>query len=825
MSTLINDIKYGIRMLRKNIGFTTIAVVSLALGIGANTAIFSLLNAVRLKSLPVENPHELRVFNWVGRQGLRNVSISGGRYRLPDGRRITDAFSYRTYCDFRDQSRDMADVFAYSSLRSLSVLTQNEATTAQGLIVSGNFFSGLGVRPLLGRAIEPADDQQGAEPVVVISYKSWQQHFDLDPEVLGQTVALNNNIFSIIGVLPKNFLGPKAGSQNDFYTPMSAQPKLRRSFPLDSIRGWWVNVMARIRPGVDDSQVNAAFTVLLKQTVSENSLSESEESFEVVMEDGSGGPLTNRKHLAQPLFMLMGIVGIVLLVACANLAGLLLARGASRQHELSVRVALGAGRWRLMRQSLTESMLISFIGAVLGLLLAVWGKKILFGLLWPSGITFDLRSDIYVLGFTLAVTLAAGLLFGLVPALRSTHADPMFSLKDRSALGTPRQRMGKILVSMQVGLSLLLLAGAGLFTRTLINLQNIDTGFRTENLLMFNLDASKAGFQGKALVDFYEQVNTKIAGLPGVQAVTNSNIPLLSGWVNSRGGISIPGSSSDEKINILEMDVGESFMFTMGIPLLDGRDFSIADNETSTKVIIVNNTFAQKVFPNENPIGRLFTVGRTDYQIIGVCGDIKYDNIKKASEPTVFYSYRQRPEEVYAVYYEIRTALPPLSLVPTVRNALADIDKNIPMADIKTQKIRLDESIAQERLFASLSTALALLVVLLSCIGLFGLMAYNITQRTSEFGVRIALGARPKDIAWPVLREALLLAGVGIAIGVPVAFGALRIIKSYLFGVDLYDPITLIVAAVVLLLVAVAAAWIPARRAAKVDPMEALRYE
>jgi predicted permease len=824
MSTLINDIKYAFRQLRTSPGFAVVAVLSLALGIGANTAIFSLLNAVRLKSLPVENPHELRVFNWVG-EGLRNFSISGGGYRLPDGRRVTDAFLYQTYCDFRGWNRDMADVFAYSRLRNLTVLTQNEATTAQGLIVSGNFFNGLGVRPLMGRVIEPEDDRQGAEPVVVISYKSWQQHFDLDPEVLGQTVALNKNVFTMVGVLPKNFLGPMAGSQYDFYTPMSAQPKLRPDFPLDSVRDWWVQIMARIRPGANDSQVNAAFNVLFKQTISENSLSESEKSFEVLMEDGSGGPLTNRKRLAQPLFMLMGIVGIVLLVACANLAGLLLARGASRQHELSVRVALGAGRWRLMRQSLTESMLISFAGAGLGLLLAVWGKEILFGLLWPSGINFDLRSDIYVLGFTLAVTLAAGFLFGLVPALRSRHADPMFSLKDRAALGIPHQRIGKILVSMQVGLSLLLLAGAGLFTRTLINLRNVDTGFRTENLLMFNLDASKAGFHGKGLVDFYERVRAKIAGLPGVQAVTNSNIPLLSGRVNSRGGVPIPGSSSDEGISILEMDVGESFMSTMSIPLLSGRDFSIADNETSNKVIIVNNTLAQRVFPNENPIGRLFNIGETDYQIIGVCRDIKYDNIKKASEPTIFYPYRQRPEEVYAVYYEIRTALPPLSLVPAVRKALAEIDENIPMADIKTQKIRLDESIAQERLFASLSTSLALLVVLLSCIGLFGLMAYNIAQRTSQFGVRIALGARPKDIALPVIREALLLAGVGIAIGVPVALGALRIVRSYLFGVGLYDPLTLVISACILLLVSVAAAWIPARRAAKIDPMEALRYE
>ncbi len=822
MSTLWHDIKYGYRMLFKNPGFTIIAVLSLALGIGANTAIFSLLNAVMLKSLPVENPQQLRVLNWVG-PGLRNVRISGRSTRTPDGQE-TDAFSHPAFCEFRDRVQDKADIFAFSRLR-LSVLTKNEATTSHGLIVSGNFFSGLGVRPLIGRTIEPENDKQGAEPVVVISYKGWQQHFGLDPEALGQTVSLNGYSFTIIGVLPKGFLGPIAGYQSDFYTPLSSQPKLRPSFDLDSHRNWWIQIMARIRPGTNDSQIQATFNVLLNQIISTNSLSESEKLFSILIEDGSGGPLAPRKYLARPLITLMGVVGIVLLAACANLSGLLLARGASRHHELSVRAALGASRWRLMRQSLTESLMISLLGAGLGLLLAIWGKKILFSLLWPSNITFDLRSDIYVLGFTLVISLAAAFLFGLIPALRSTRANPIASLKGRSALGSLHLRTGKILVSMQVGLSLLLLVGAGLFTRTLINLRSIETGFKIENLLTFNLDASKAGYEGQRRVDFYEQVRNSIEALPGVNAVANSNNPLLAGWVNSRGGIPIPGSPSDEEIRILELDVSDSFMNTMGIPILAGRDFTPADNENSTKVIIVNNTLVEKVFPNENPVGRSLRIGRTDYQIVGVSGDIKYDSIKKTPEPTVFYPYLQRIDGVYAVFFEVRTELLPLTLVPAVRNALSNIDRNIPMSEIKTQKIQLNQSIAQERLFAALSSSLAFLAVLLCCIGLFGLMAFNTTQRTGEIGLRMAVGASPRDVAWPILREALLLAGAGLIIGTPIIIAITRTVRSYLFGVGPYDLTTIIGAGFLLLIVSVLAAWIPARRAAKVDPMEALRYE
>ncbi len=825
MSTLINDIKYSIRQLQKSPGFTFCAVLILALGIGANTAIFSRLNAVFLKSLPVKKPHELRVLKWIGGD-LKFLFITGECSQTPDGRDTAGTFTYPMYCDLRDHVAGTADVFAFSHFVDLSMRTQDKVTFGSGRMVSGNFFGDLGVKSLLGRTIEPDDDQQGAEPVVVISHWAWQQYFGLDPEVIGQTVTLNDNALTIVGVLPKGFFGPKAGERSDFYTPLSTQPQLYPDWPLDSLKHWWVQIMVRMRPGTNDSQIQAALSVALNQTVSANALSNSAKPFRVLLEDGSSGPRTYRdKRLVKPLFMQMGIVGMVLLVACANLASLLLARGVSRQHELSVRVALGAGRWQLIRQSLTESMLISIMGAGVGLLIAIGGKKSLFSLLLPAHTNFDLQCDMTVLGFTTVISLAAGLLFGLIPALRCSCADPIINLKGRSALSTPRQLMGKILVSTQVGLSLLLLVGAGLFIRTVINLRYADPGFNTKNLLMVRLDSSQAGYKGQRIVDLYEQVRTTIAGLPGVKGVVNSDVPLLSNFVRSRDNINIPASPSNETISVMELQVSDSFLSTMGIPLVAGRDFTLADNETSSKVIIINRMLAEKVFPESDPVDGVLKIDRTDYRIVGVCEDIKYDNIKNDIKPTIFYPYRQRPNQVSSVWFEVRTEIPPLTIVPAIEKALTDIDRNLGTPWFTTQKRTIYSTIEQERLFALLSTATALLAVFLSCIGLFGLMAYNITRRTSEIGIRIALGATPYNIALPILREALILAAIGVAIGSPIILALARVTQSIIYGIKPHDPLTLTVAIILLLVVAVLAAWIPARRAAKVDPMEALRYE
>lgn len=830
MRTFWQDIRYSLRGLGKNPGFTTVVVVSLALGIGANTAIFSLLNALLWKSLPVQEPGALRVLTWVG--DIHPYASYCRMTSTPTGQTAANVYPYSVYCELRDRVADVAEVFAFSQFdhfTPLAVLTRGQASTAYGLMVSGNFFHGLGVAPLIGQAIAPEHDRPGAAPVTVISYAAWQRYFGSDPDIVGQTVLLNRHSFTIIGVLPPEFTGLAGGYRSDFYLPLASGPRMRPECPLDSPDHWWVQAMARLKPGVRDEQVQASLGVLFHQVAQRYSQKTAGEPLRasIIIEDGRGGPLAPRQGLAGSLPMLMGMVGVILLVACVNVAGLQLARGTARQHESAVRSALGAGRGRLMRQSFTESLLLALSGAGLGLVLAWGGRAILFRMLWPAQVEVDLRGDYRVFGFTLTVAIGTALLAGLLPALRSASARPtMSNLKGRSTLGGSSLRLGRILVSIQVGLSVMLLVGAGLFARTLVNLYRIDTGFRTENLLVFKLDAAKAGYQGARLVDYYERVRASISALPGVQAAAHSNLRLLTGWMNNSVAVVPAGpDSAESRVPILGLTVSDSFLSTMGIPLLLGRDLSSTDTEEATKVVIINRALAQTAFPEVNPIGRILSINSRNYEIVGLCGDITYANLKKSSEPTVFYSCHQVPASIGAMHYEVRTAADPMSLIPAVRKAVGDLDGSIPLQDIKTQALQLDESIARERCFTSLASVLSLLAVLLTCVGLYGLMAYTVSRRTSEIGLRLALGARPRDVAQSILRDALRLTAVGLALGLPAALGVAPVVRALLYGVEPHDPVVLVGVSILLLSVAALAAWIPARRAARVDPMVVLRCE
>ncbi len=822
----MKDIKYSVRQLRKSPGFSVVVILIIALGIGANTAIFSLLNSLMLRSLPVRNPQQLRIITWEG-----NIR-PGNNYSY----RREDVFSYQTYQEFRDYGEGLAEVFAFSDRSGFykrSVFVRGRADTVNTMMVSGNFFRGLGLDAFMGQTITPDHDRPEAEPVTVISYAAWRRYFASDPQAIGETVTLNKNSFTIIGVLPKGFQGLVPGESRDFYIPMSAHPQMRGG-SAEETTYWWVQIMARLAPDARESQALTSLEALFARAARDAPSREPEKRFRIVMKDGRSGLLesqsslvasqsgqvASRRDLIKSLHMLLGLAGIVLLVTCVNLAGLLLARGAQRQHEIAVRAALGAGRWLLIRQLLTESVLIVLVGAGLGLVLAYWGKTALFHLLFPPGAILDLHSDSRVLFFTLVISLATALLAGLLPAFSSTRSSSVAILKDRSGLGIPRLKLGRALVSVQIGLSLILLIGAGLFARTLVNLYLIDTGFNTRNLLVFQVNASQAGYKEQQEKDFHKKFYTSLRSLPGVVAVGRSNLPLLAGIRNTTQ-IRLPNSS--ESFRSIESFIDQSFLATMGIPLIVGREFNDSDFETASKIVIVNKAFVKLAYPDDNPIDKIVSSGFQefeDYRIIGVCRDIKYNDIRDPSKPIVF-----RPNPGFCGCYMVRTEVNPQSLIPAVRKTLASIDPTIPLKNIKTQSIQLDESITRERCFTSLAMALALLAVLLSCIGLYGVMAYNVERRTGEIGLRMALGATPQNIAWPILRSALLMAAAGIAIAVPVVFATVRIVRSYLFGIVPHDPVTLICAIVLLLIVTVMAVWLPARRAAKIDPMEALRYE
>jgi predicted permease len=826
MNTLWQDLKYGLRMLKRSPGFTAVAVLSLALGIGANTAIFSLINGILLKSLPIRNPHELRVINWTSESWPSMRYHHGPRDRT--GSKVCgSSFPYHAYQAFAEEAQGFSDIFAFSYRNDpVTINAGGVASSAIGRLVSGNFFKVYGAEVLIGRPITPEDDRRDVDPVTVITYDLWKRAFGLDPHVLGGTLALRNAAFTIIGVLPRHYVGPLAAEmRTDFYVPMLAQ-----AGPLDPYgelhkpNVWWIRMMGRLAPGANEAQAQTSLQLLFDQVVSRSGA-----EFErpgILLQEGRHGVLRRRQGMARPLWYLQGVVGLVLLIACTNLAGLLLARGAGRQHEMVVRAAMGAGRWRLIRQSLTESMVLSLAGVGLGLLFSFWIKAALTGyIIDPSrNQHFNLQIDTNVLVFTLAVGMVTALLSGLSPAWRVGNTDPSAGLKEGESHGAPRLRWGKMLVTAQVGMSFVLVVAAGLLCRTLINVYRVDPGFDPENTLLVRIDPRKSLTPPplKDRENFFHALRQKFAAIPGVRSVTVSRRAFLDGrqWGPD---ITRPGHPDVKAGGAEGRTVSDGYFATMGIDLLKGRDFRATDTHDSQFVAIVSEEFGRLFFPDEDPLGKLVTVdGDRQYQIVGLCRDHKYAYLYRVF-PILYVplSQRRRPNRTFA----IRSVLPPMSLVPAVHEAVAEVDRNLPLKGITTQELILKKYRAQKRLFASLSGSLALLALALSCIGLYGIMAYNVARRTGEMGIRKALGARSWDVARPILREALTLAAVGIAIGLPAALALVQLIRGFVYGIAPHDPLTMIGAAAIMVAVAALAAWIPARRAAKIDPMQALRYE
>jgi predicted permease len=821
LEDLGRDLRYGLRMLRKSPVFTAVAIVSLGLGIGANTAIFSLVDAVLLRSLPVPNPQQLRVINWTGTDGRFWIS---GRYSQLPGQRlgVGDAVSYRVFHAVRERCADHAEVFGFTRLsHEVTAHLPGGSFVAEGLMVSDNFFEGLGVGASFGRVFTSTDPDIEASTWMVISHDWWQRRFGADPEVVGKTVTLNEHPFVVIGVLPQNIRGLHSGDAVDFYVSMAAQPALMPWWSRAAEDKWWVVLLARLVPGTSDAQfagmAEAAFVNAAGDMISEASL---------LLYDGRAGLKEQRDSYRRPLMILFGIGGVVILVACANLAGLSLARGAAREHEFALRPALGASRGRLLRQSLTESLLLGLLGAGFGVAVAVWGKAALAGLLLaPSGgLHYAANLDVRVLGFTLCLSLVVGVLAGILPALRAVRVDPASRLKERGVAGSPRLGLGRTLVAGQMALSVVLLVGAGLYGRTLLNLVRIDPGFETNNLLLFQLNPESAGYDGERFTAFYDGVAQSLDAIPGVRGVALSRNALLSGWM-SGGDFNFPDrpAEGEAKPRAYWHSVNEAYFETMGIPIVSGRGLELTDTDDAPNVAVVNETFARRYFDAGSPLGQRLNIGGADRVIVGVSRDVKYTGIKEDVPPTVYTSFRQ--DETQDAFFAVRTEVPPLTLLDQARRAVAAVDARVPLDRVETQLQIRDRSIAEERLFAYLCGALAGLGLLLSCIGLYGLTAYNVTRRVGDIGVRLALGATRRQIAFPILREAVGLVAVGSLVGLALALGAVEVISSQLYGVGPHDPLTLGVGTLVLLGVALVAVWPPVRRATSIDPVDALRVE
>jgi predicted permease len=818
----MSNLKFAFRSLAKSPGFTGVAVLSLAFGIGSCTAIFSVANAILLRSLPVPNPQQLRIIQWTG---IDCQVPSLAEHPVSDGNRSTAySFSYPMYQALRERAGALADVFGYIPIEDVVVRARDDVFTANGQMVSDNFFSGLEIRPRIGLLFGTQDAASDLASSVVITYEFWERHFALDPDVLGKSVTLNGVASTIKGVLPRNFDGIRPGDRRDFYVPMSARTQFfKESFQtFSSTRHWWVRLMARTRAPHADAQLQAVLDAAFAREGGAVM-----KAPKILVESGQGGPSIDRDSYRRPVSLLLGIVGLVMLVACANLAGLSLARGAAREHELAVRAALGANRWFLIRLSLTESLVLALLGGGLGIFFALWGKDAVSRLLVDStdGLHYDLSLDLTVLGFTLALTMFTALFFGLLPAMRAGRIDPLDGLKARGAMRASRLRTGRILVVSQLGLSLMLIAGAGLYVRTLVNLRRIDPGFSTDSLMTLQVNPSAAGYDGSRLIGVYSQIQESLGNLPGVRSATFVQYPLLDNqsW---DGGFELPGDATKPPggLQTHRLTVGEPFFRTMEIPILQGRPFDSGDTETAPLVVVVNDAFVRQYFLRGSPLGRKIRMLGKEWMVVGVCRDAKYENVKAPMPATTYFSFRQRPIGD-TICFSLRADASPTTLPGEIRKAVAKIDPALAVSRFATEDELRDSNVNQERLLATLCGSLALLALLLAAIGLYGLVAYHVTRRTREFGVRLALGAQRTDIAKAVLGEAFVLAGLGVGLGMPAAMGATRLIQGQLYGVQSNDPWALIGSSVLILGAAAFAAWIPARRATLIAPVDALRAE
>ena len=840
LETSWQDVRFGARMLRKNPGFTAVVVLTLALGIGANTAIFSLLNAVRLQSIPVHNPEELVVLRWQvhGRPKVNGHSSYGdcGSSQWEASFAASCSFSYPMLREFREQPGMFSGFAAFAGPAQVNLSGNGQASMVSGEVVSGDFFRTLGVGPVTGRVIEPADEKAGAEAVAVLSYAYWQSAFGGNGNAVGKTIKLNGVPFTIVGVADPRFTRLAPGKTQDLWVPVSQVMALRIPWAggdLTKDDSWWLSVVGRVAPGVSLTQAQTAMSLLFRDRLVNQSIAKATDKPQVTLLPAQKGLSGLRSWAEEPLFLLMGVVAILLLISCANVAGLLLSRAESRRKEIAVRLAIGAGRLRVARQLLTESLLLSFAGAGAGIFISYWGATAIASFVVSnrdSKAYLDATPDLTVLLFTIGVAVVTGILFGLAPALIGTRATLAPVLKEssvgvtsESAPSRKRVRPGGVLVVVQVALSVVILAGAGLAARSLANLRNVEPGFDTSNILQFGVSPGLTGTYKEADIGaLYGELQRRLTSLPGVVNASYSSDVLLDGglWTSD---MRIEGRADKSTVQVEMLAVGPDFLNTMKIPLVSGRALTSTDVTSTHEVAVVNRAFAKKFLENRDPRGLHFggeDAKATQYEIVGVVGDTKYEDLRKEPEPTAFVAARRS-----GAYFAVRSVSNPKALLPQVRRVLSELDNNLPMYDVMTQNERIERQLFTERLIAYLASLFGAVALILACIGLYGLLSYEVAQRTKEIGVRTALGAQKRDVLQLVVGQGLALVAVGIVFGLAGTFGVTRFLKSLLYGIEPTDAYTLLMVCSLLFLVGAVACFLPARQATRVAPMVALRYE